>query len=252
MKILISGGGGFLARHLATVLAEHGHRLRLLDVRPFDSPHEVFIGDVTNLTQTREAVQDMNALVIAHMAPRVPDSYSTPDVSFDINVKGTANLFHSAVPAGIRRVVVMSSVATVQRHPGPPWRHDQPACADGNYGLTKLCAEVVAEHFATEHDLAVAVLRLGYLVETVGMLDKYGNHVSERAALDTDPDDVGEVTRLFLESNIKGYHLFPVMSTREALTEWDLQYTCEQLKWKPHFAFDRLPVSSKFTSCNRI
>jgi nucleoside-diphosphate-sugar epimerase len=213
-----------------------------MDVRPFESPHEVAVGDVTNLLQTGEAMQGIDALVIAHMAPRHPDSYSTPEVAFDINVKGTANLFFGAVQAGVRRVVLISSVETVRRHPGPPWHHDQPACSTGIYGLTKRCAEVIAEQYAAEHALAVAALRVGYLVDTGGMVDKYGNRVHERAALDTDPYDVGEVTRLFLEGNLTGYHLFPVMSTREALTEWDLQVTCDQLQWMPRLAFDDLPL----------
>jgi nucleoside-diphosphate-sugar epimerase len=245
MKILITGGDGFLARHMIVPLAEQGHTLRLMDVRPFDSPHEVYLGDVTNLTQVREAIEGVDSLVLAHMAPRNPDSYCTPEVGFDINVKGTANLLFQAVQAGLRRVVLISSVETVRRHPGPPWRCNQPACAQGIYGLTKLCAEVVAEHYASEHDLAVASLRVGYLVEPDTMVDKYGNRVSERAALDTDPYDVGEVTRLFLESNLTGYHLLPVMSTHEALATWDLQFTCDQLHWKPRFAFDRLPLPSE-------
>lgn len=245
MNILISGGGGFLVRHTAKDLAEHGHRLRLLDVRSFDSPHDVIVGDVTNYASVRKASVGCDTLIIAHMASRVPNSYGTPESGFDINVKGAANLFHAAVQSGIERVVMMSSVATIQRHPGPIWRHDQPACADGIYGLTKLCAEVVAEQFAGEHGLAVAALRLGYLVEPDGMLDKYGNRVSERAALDTDPRDVGEVTRLFLESDLTGFHIFPVMSTHEALTEWGVQYTCDILNWKPRFAFDCLPLPSE-------
>lgn len=241
MKILITGGGGFLGKWMVKPLVEHGHSLRLMDVNPFDSPHEVFVGDVRNLGQVREAVQGMDALIIGHMAPRKPDSYKTPEIAFDINVKGTANLFFAAAEAGIRRVVLMSSTETIAKHPGPPWRHDQPHCAGNIYALTKVCEEVIAEQYSRMHGIAVAALRFGYLVETENMLDKYGRKVGERAALDSDPYDVGDAARVFLESDIAGYGTYPVMSTRDALEEWDLQYTCAKLDWEPRYAFDRLP-----------
>ena len=242
MKILITGGGGFLGTGIVPPLTEHGLSLRLMDVHPFDSPHEVFVGDVRNLGAVREAVQGMDALIIAHMAPRDPDSYATPEVAFDINVKGAANLFVAAAEAGVRRVVLMSSVATLDQYGGPLGARTLPACDKGVYGLTKVCQEAIAKRCAHEHNMAVAALRVGYLVETEHMQDKYGRTVGERAALDTDPVDVAEVTHLWLEGDYTGYEVFSLMSTHEALTEWNLQYTCDRLNWQPRYAFDRLPL----------
>ena len=242
MKILVSGGGGMLARGMVEPLVKTGHSLRLMDVHSFDSPHEVFVGDVANLTEVREAIKDVDALVIAHMAPRKPDSYQTPEVAFDINVKGTANLFYAAAEVGVERVVLMSSTRVIDEHPGPPWRHDLSHCGKGIYALTKGCAEVIAEQASREYGMAVAALRLGYLVNTQCMEDKYGRKIGERAALDTDLYDVGEVTRLFIEEDSEGYETLPVMSTREALIEWDLQQTCDRLDWQPRFAFESLPL----------
>jgi len=76
-----------------------------MDVVPFDSPHEVVIGDVTNYPQVEAAMRGVDALIVSHMAPRGEKNvnYQTPNFLFDINVTGTVNLFHAAKLCGVKR-----------------------------------------------------------------------------------------------------------------------------------------------------
>lgn len=238
MKILVTGAAGFLGRKLIIPFEEHGYELRLMDIREFDSPHEVIVGDVADLATVRKAVDGVDGIVIAHMAPRSPNAYATTELSLDINVKGTAHLFFAASEAGIKRLVVMSSTGAILGHDVDVWTHDLPPKSRGIYGLTKACQELIAEQFARQFDMQVAALRLGYLLDADLNEDKYGRKVSELNPPHIDLRDIGEVARLCLECPDLGYYeVFHVMGTELSLDEWDTRHTRERLGWQPKYDF---------------
>ncbi|MGD0088590.1 MAG: NAD(P)-dependent oxidoreductase [Planctomycetota bacterium] len=240
MKILIVGAAGFVGRGILVSFTEHGHALRLLDVAPFASRHEVLIGDVTDYACVEKAVTGMDGIVIAHMAPRgIKDvNYATPEMAFNINVKGTANLFHAVVQQGVKKVVVISSGCVVQgNHNTSIYAQDLPLRAPGGYyGLSKICQEVIAEQFSREHDLQVACLRPWSVLDGEKNVDKYGQTIKARTAADTDRRDIGEVACLCLESETLRYEVFHVASTREALEKYNVKHTCQTLGWKPELS----------------
>jgi len=109
MKVLVTGAGGYLGRGLIVPFEEHGYELRLMDVTPIESRHETVLGSVADLDTVRRALDGCQAMVIAHMASRQAAAYETPTMAFDVNVKGTANLYFAAVEQGIRRAVLVST-----------------------------------------------------------------------------------------------------------------------------------------------
>lgn len=237
MRILITGAGGFLGQGLVHVLAEAGHSLRLLDVRPFKSPHEVVIGSVTDLACARLAMKDMDGLLIAHMAPRSPDAYVEPPVCFDINVKGTANLFFAAREAGVRRVVLISSMGAVSGYPKEEFHpHDlAPRADNGLYAVTKVHQEIIAEQYSREHGMAVAALRMGHVIDIRQKTDKYGKHVEARNVRHADRFDIGEAALRCMELPGLRYETFYVSSVPdgEDSAAWDLAHTFKRLNWWP-------------------
>lgn len=241
MKILITGGAGYLSQGLIIPFQENGYQLRLMDVRPFESRHEVIVGNVTNMEDVRKAVQGIDAIVITHMAPRVNGAdYAEPSPAFDINVTGTANLFVAAIQAKIKRIIVLSSFAAISAQPNQK-RRVYELRSKGMYGLTKVCQEIVAEQFQREHQLSVAVIRVGYIMNADTLSDKYGRKISARSSRLTDPRDIGEVARLAIELPDLKYDVFHVISVEEGLEECDVNYTCQRLNWKPKFTFSSLP-----------
>ena len=238
MRVLITGAAGFLGQGLVKVFGDAGHALRLMDVRPFDVPgHEMIVGSVADLPTVRAAMIDMEALVIAHMAPRAPDSYAEPPACFEINVKGTANLLFAAHEAGVRRVVLISSTGAVTGHPEAPYHpHDlPPKGGKGLYGLTKALQEVIAEQFARDCGLAVAVLRMGHVVDLATGKNKYGRDVIERGVFETDRHDIAEAALRCLAVADLTYETFYVTSIPDApsAAQWDLDYTFKRLNWRP-------------------
>ena len=250
MNILVSGAAGFLGQGLVEELGKPPHRLRLLDIHtPEEGPHDAIAGSVADLETCRQAVDGMDAIVVGHMAPRGKNNvnYDTPTMPFDINVKGTANLFHAAREVGIEAAVVISSTAAImyyQKLPDPPaLTHDLAprAFGSGFYGISKVMQEITAEYYARQHGMRVAVLRVGYILDGENNRDKYGRVIDERAPLDADRRDIGAVARLALEDTSIAYEVFHVMSTEEAMDTWDLRYTCDRLGWRPAYDFSWLP-----------
>jgi len=245
MNILFTGSAGYLGRGIVVPFEKSGHTLRLMDVRPFETSHECVIGDVADLEDVRKAVRGVDAVVIAHMAKN-PDAYVIPTTAFDVNVKGTANLFFAANEAGVKKIVLISSTSATTGYRGSHMEpHSLPPKAKGMYALTKALQEVIAEQYSREFGMSVAALRVGYVTDADELTDKYGRQISERPALLTDRRDIGEVARLCLERDDIGYEVFNVMSTPESQTECDVAHTCERLNWKPRHDFSKLPLPKK-------
>lgn len=244
MKILVTGGGGFLGKGMVENLSKNGHQLRLMGRSPFETIHERFQGDASNLDDVRRALEGMDAVVINHMAPREPNAYATPEVCFKINVTGTANILFAAQELGIKKAVIISSTGRTPDDPAA-WLATLPIQGQGLYGLTKECQEIIGQHYVREHGMQIALLRVGYIVNADEMKDKYGRPVGERNPLDCDRRDVGEVARLCLEQENAGLQVFAVMSTHESMGPWGVQHTVDTLNWTPRYDFDCLPTDGK-------
>jgi nucleoside-diphosphate-sugar epimerase len=239
-RILVTGAAGYLGRGMVPVLAGAGE-LALMDVAAFDAGnHARLIGDVADLPTVRAALKGAGALVIAHMASRQAGAYDTPVASFDANVKGTANLFFAAAEAGIPRVVLVSSCGVTYGH-GVRTRFAHDAVPKGRdlYDLTKVCQEVIAEHYHRVHGIAVAVLRIGALLREDTMIDKYGTREERAGDNYVDPRDVGEAVRLCLALSDLSWETFFVMGVPAADERYDVAYTRQRLGWTPKHRYGR-------------
>jgi nucleoside-diphosphate-sugar epimerase len=244
----VTGAGGFLGRGLI-VPFEGKHELRLLDVSDWETPHEKLVGDVADLATCRRAVAGCQAVVIAHMASRQAGSYETPTVPFDVNVKGTANLFFAGVEAGIKKYVLISGEVVVYAHKIPPRRtRDLPLKSGGIYGITKVCQEMIAEQFQREHHLQVAALRVGYILSADDpncVVDKYGKKIKERNPPCTDRRDIGLAALRALELPDLQFEPFYILGAPEAAELYEMEPSYQRLGWKPQYDFTWLPAPKK-------
>ncbi len=133
MKILITGGTGFLGRKTVALLHQKGHSLRLL-VRPTSDRSrlpegvEFADGDVTDLESLRRAVEGCEAVIHAAALVKI----MAPDGDFDrINVGGTAKVIKAVVEAGVAKLVYVSSfMALGPTENGPGGMLDESAPPD--------------------------------------------------------------------------------------------------------------------------
>jgi len=122
-RILITGGAGFIGRHLADRLLRHGHEVRVLDSlipqvhgetgRPRELNRDVnlLIGDVRDEAMTRRALAGVDSVVHLAAEVGVGQSMYAVDRYVSVNDHGTAVLFQALTEKPVRRVVVASSMS---------------------------------------------------------------------------------------------------------------------------------------------
>lgn len=238
MKVLVTGAAGYLGRGMIEPF-EGEHDLRLMDVVDFDSPHEKVIGSVADLDVCRRAVEGVDAIVVAHMAPRADGTYDTPPAPFDVNVKGTANLFFAAAERGIKKAVVISSLGVVASYVKEDkfLTLDLPVRGAHMYTLTKICQEVIGEQYHHEFGMGVAVLRPSYIHDEDSRKDKYGREADECNWHFIDRRDIGLASKLALELDDLGFEVFYVLGTPMAKDHAEMTPTYERLGWVPQHPF---------------
>lgn len=147
MRVLITGGAGFLGAALANRLVAAGHEVRVLD--------DLSNGDQTRLSPrvsfTRGDVSDVPRLwtllqgveCVYHLAARVhvPESLQYPREYNTVNVGGTVCVLEAMRDAGVRRVVLASSGAVYGEQAEQPVREDMPPNPQSPYAVSKLAAE---------------------------------------------------------------------------------------------------------------
>lgn len=160
MRVIVTGGAGFLGSHVADHLAAVGHDVAVFDRVP-STRHATTEGDLLDQESIARAIRGAEA--ICHLGA-VGDVYlaaEQPALATSINVTGTAHVCAAALAEGLRRVVV-ASTWEVYGHPKyQPMDEDHPCDPDHPYNITKLAGEQIARSFARLKGLDVVSLRLG-------------------------------------------------------------------------------------------
>jgi nucleoside-diphosphate-sugar epimerase len=155
---LITGGAGFLGINLVRFLLARGHRVRSLDIAPFDYPErgaiEVIQGDIRDPATVERAMTGVELVV--HCAAALP-LYAT-DAIFSTDVEGTRILLESALAHGIDRFIHISSTAVYGIPDHHPIYEDDPLQGVGPYGEAKIQAEQVCLAFRAK-GVCVPILR---------------------------------------------------------------------------------------------
>lgn len=166
MRVLISGGLGFLGRAAGGELQADGHAVRLMDVRDRDALEiDYFRGSVLKQADCKAACAGIDTVVhgaAVHEARRVARD---PLAAIAINVRGTINLFRSARAAGARRFVFLSSAKVYGDTERLPSVEDDPLEAKETYALSKV---------AGEHHLWMNVAGSGMQVVVIRPFSVYG------------------------------------------------------------------------------
>lgn len=130
MKVLVTGGSGFLGSHVADALTEAGHDVAIFDLTA--SPYlqdgqQMIIGDVTDADQVNAAVKGCD--VIYHLAALadIDEAINKPRDTMAVNLMGTVNMLEAAREHGVKRFVFSSSIY-VYSDQGSFYRTSKQAC----------------------------------------------------------------------------------------------------------------------------
>lgn len=239
MRVLLTGAAGYTGRGLGNVVKAQ-HHVRGLDIRDADDAvDEMLIGNLADLDVCEKAVHGVEALVLCHMAPN-PSGYRTPELAIDVNVKGTANLYHAAVEAGISRVVLISSTCVLSVQPGAlatpgdgPYNY-----AYSMYAFTKILQEDIARYYYEKHGIHTAILRPAWIVYDEDFHTKYGDAMQQYDPGLIDPRDIGAAVLAALALPDLGLEAFNIGQEDSGL---ELTAAHERLGWHAEYRFTGLP-----------
>ena len=168
MKVLVTGGAGFIGANLVRALAADGDTVRVLDdfstgrqanLDGVAGDVEVIEGDVRDPLAVRKAVAGVE--VVHHLAalPSVARSVADPRASHEVNVDGTLTVLLEARDAQVRRLVYASSSSVYGNTPTLPKHEDMPVSPRSPYAAAKLAGEAYCRAFAGVYPLEAVCLR---------------------------------------------------------------------------------------------
>lgn len=167
MKVLVTGGAGFIGSHIADALIEKGHEVTIVDnllmgrMENVPKAARFFLMDIR--AAEIEKVFDLGRFdAVFHLAAQMDVRRSVEDPIFDagVNVLGSLNLIRSAVRTGVKKVVFASTGGAVYGEQEVfPCDETHPTRPVSPYGITKLCVEKYLYYYALEFGLKYTVLR---------------------------------------------------------------------------------------------
>jgi len=165
MKILVTGGAGFIGSHLTDKLIEQGHQVVVIDnlstgrkenLNPKADFHNLDICEFEKIKPLFEGVD-----FVFHLAaiPRVPISVEDPVTTSKVNILGTINVFKAAIDGGVKRVIFASSSSVYGNQQILPLKEDMIPNPISPYGLQKLVGEKFAKLFTKLYKVPIISLR---------------------------------------------------------------------------------------------
>jgi UDP-glucose 4-epimerase len=167
LKILVTGGAGFIGSHVVDALVGEGHSVVVIDnlstgKRDNVNPEAKFYRVDLRSPQLNEIVQSEKPEVINHHAAHVDVRRSTADPLFDadVNIAGSLNLLESARQSGVGNFIYASTGGAVYGEPVYlPCDENHPVNPICPYGVSKLTVEKYLSFYAHAYNLHYVILR---------------------------------------------------------------------------------------------
>lgn len=165
MRVLVTGGAGFIGSHLVGALAARNYQIRVLDNLSTGRSSNVgpgveFIrGDIRDEACVREAMEGVSAVFHVAALPSVARSWQDPVTSLTVNTQGTAVVVKAAISAGVETLVYSSSSSVYGDQPAARKREDLPPRPISPYGVSKLLGEEIVLAHAWGNRIRAIALR---------------------------------------------------------------------------------------------
>lgn len=157
-KIIVTGGSGFLGRHLLRALDKAGYQVKNIDLR--DNPEfETVIADVQNKQKMLEEIKDAD--MVFHLASLIEagESVEKPQKYIDYNIDGTLSVLEAMRENGIKTFIFSSSAAVYGEPVNVPIKEDDRTMPINPYGMTKLAMEALLSSYVGSHSFTGIALR---------------------------------------------------------------------------------------------
>lgn len=165
MRVLVTGGVGFIGKHTTEKLMQLGHVVTVLDNRstgkmPIVPPGCTCVhGDVRDHDLVERCVRDQDVVIHLAAFTSVSESFERPAECFEVNVHGTMNVTESAARCGVNKLVFASSSAVYAEEPNVPKTETMCPEPASPYAVSKLEGEHLLEWYHRRKGLEYVTLR---------------------------------------------------------------------------------------------
>jgi UDP-glucose 4-epimerase len=165
MRVLVTGGCGFIGSRLVAQLRDDGVEVRVLDdlsrgrADNLPSDIELVRGDVRDAGTIAVALAGVDTVIHLAAFGSVIESIADPLTNFDINARGTLVVLRGCAEAGVERLVFASTGGALIGNADPPVDESNLPWPISPYGASKLCGEAYLHAFAGAYGLRTTALR---------------------------------------------------------------------------------------------
>jgi UDP-glucose 4-epimerase len=172
MKILVTGGAGFIGSHIVDQLIEAGHEVAIVDnlwdegggkTENVNPAAAFYRADITDGAALRGIFDETRPEVVYHEAAQHSVAISTKDPQLDarVNVLGLLNVLSDCTRVGVRKIICASSGATYGTPDHLPITEETPQRPESPYGITKMIMEYYLHYWQQANGLTYTALRYG-------------------------------------------------------------------------------------------
>lgn len=172
MKVLVTGGAGFIGSNLCESLLRQGHTVRCLDnfatakienllplLEQYPKAFKLIVGDIRKMEDCQTAVEGMEYVLHEAALGSVPRSIKDPITTNDVNIGGFLNMLTASRDAGVKRFIFAASSSTYGDSQSLPKVEDVIGKPLSPYAITKYVNELYADVFARTYGMEYIGLR---------------------------------------------------------------------------------------------
>jgi len=165
MRILVTGGAGFIGSHLVDRLIKENHKVAVIDnfttgKKENVNPQADFYNlDICDFEKIKPLFENIDFVFHLAAIPRVPVSVEDPVGTSKVNISGTINVFKAAIEAKVKRIIFASSSSVYGNQEKLPFKEDMKPNPVSPYALQKLVGEQFAKLFTKLYGIPIISLR---------------------------------------------------------------------------------------------